>query len=121
MSFDPRCDVRWKNVIAPAIAAVGIGDDRLKPHRVDLGIAGGSILTEILDSIARCRIFIGDITALDELNGNQSVNWAAQNQSAYQKARQLLARCKDWANSRRKAGIRARVDRHVLDRQHVSG
>jgi len=69
MSFDPRFDARWNNVLSRAISAVSVGDTRLTPHRVDLRIASDSILTEILDSIARCRIFIGDITAIGELHG----------------------------------------------------
>ena len=69
MSFDSRFDGRWKDVIAPAIRAVRVNDVPLDPHRVDLRKAGDSILTEILDGIGRCRVFLADITAIAEVNG----------------------------------------------------
>jgi len=70
MSFDPRFDARWTNVIAPAINSIEADGKRLAPHRVDLRTAGDSILTEILDNIARCRIFVADISAIGEIDGN---------------------------------------------------
>jgi len=68
MSFDSRFDARWKNVISPAISQILANDIPLQPYRVDLTSASDSILTEILDHIARCRVFVADITALDQLN-----------------------------------------------------
>jgi hypothetical protein len=68
MSFDSRFDARWENVIRPALSHIRLNDASLEPHRVDLTSAGDSILTEILDQIARCRVFVADITALDQLN-----------------------------------------------------
>lgn len=67
MSFDKRFDARWKNVIRPALSNILLNDMPLEPHRVDLTNAGDSILTEILDHISRCRVFVADITALDQL------------------------------------------------------
>jgi hypothetical protein len=69
MSFDSRFDGRWKDVLTPAIRAVRVNDVPLEPHRVDLRAAGDSILTEILDGISRCRVFVADITAVAEVNG----------------------------------------------------
>jgi hypothetical protein len=68
MSFDTRFDARWKNVISPALSNIQFNDIPLEPHRVDLTSASDSILTEILDQIARCRVFVADITAIDQLN-----------------------------------------------------
>ena len=69
MSFHPRFDARWEDVIAPAIRSVRVNDVPLEPHRVDLRSASDSILTEILDGIAGCRIFVADITAIGEVDG----------------------------------------------------
>ena len=69
MSFDPEFDARWKDVLTPAIRAVRVTDVPLEPHRVDLRKAGDSILTEILDGISRCRVFLADITAVAEIHG----------------------------------------------------
>ena len=69
MSFDERFDARWNAVIAPGIRAVRVNDIPLEPHRVDLRIASDSILTEILEGIGRCRVFVADITCIGELNG----------------------------------------------------
>jgi hypothetical protein len=68
MSFDSRFDARWAEVIGPAIRSISVNDVPLEPHRVDLRAAGDSILTEILDGIARCRIFLADITAIGEVD-----------------------------------------------------
>lgn len=68
MSFDPRLDARWQNVIAPAIRNVQRSGKRLEPLRVDARKISGSVLTEILSGISRARAVFADITALDELN-----------------------------------------------------
>jgi hypothetical protein len=71
MSFDRQFDARWTNVIDPAIRAVSIGMDGppLQPHRVDLRVVSDSILTEILDGIGRCRVFVADITSIGSIDG----------------------------------------------------
>lgn len=69
MSFDERFEARWNAVIAPGIRAVRVNDIPLEPHRVDLRIASDSILTEILEGIGRCRVFLADITSIGEVNG----------------------------------------------------
>jgi hypothetical protein len=78
MSFDTRFDARWENVISPALSHIQINDIPLEPLRVDLISASDSILTEILDHIARCRVFVADITALNQLN-----NRAIRNQNVF--------------------------------------
>lgn len=69
MSFHPRFDARWEEVIAPAIRSVCINDVPLEAHRVDMQSASDSILKEVLDGIAGCCIFIADITAIGEVDG----------------------------------------------------
>jgi hypothetical protein len=69
MSFDPRFNARWHNVIAPAVRRVKVAGTALEPHRVDLRKASDSVLTEILEGISRCRFFLADITAIGELDG----------------------------------------------------
>lgn len=69
MSFDYRFDVRWQNVIAPGIRSVRVDNVPLEPHRVDLRRVSDSVLTEILDGIGRCRVFVADITSIGDLDG----------------------------------------------------
>src|SRR5687768_3983687 len=69
MSFEERFDARWKDVLAPAVGLIQNNGVPLDAHRVDLRNASDSILTEILDGIARCRVFLGDISAIGEING----------------------------------------------------
>jgi hypothetical protein len=64
MSFDTRFDQRWSAVIEPAITDVEIGGESLTAHRIDLSRRGDSVLTEILDEIARARLVIADITTI---------------------------------------------------------
>ena len=69
MSFHPRFDARWQDVLVPAIGRVKVAGSALEPHRVDLRKASDSVLTEILEGISRCRFFLADITAIGELDG----------------------------------------------------
>lgn len=69
MSFDPRFDRRWSEVIAPAVRRVRVNEVPLEPHRVDLRRASDSILTEILDGIGRCRVVVADITSIGQFDG----------------------------------------------------
>ena len=64
MSFDPRFDPRWQNVIAPAIGSVLIDEKPLEPVRVDVRKISDSILTEILSGISHSRLVFADITTI---------------------------------------------------------
>ncbi len=76
MSFAPEFDDRWKNVIAPGVAAVAVDGNPLTADRVDTRRIGDSILTEILSHIRNARLIIGDVTSIGTLidrpvrNGN---------------------------------------------------
>lgn len=69
MSFDPRFDARWHNVLIPAVRRSKFSGVCLEAHRVDLRKASDSVLTEILEGISRCRFFLADITVMGELDG----------------------------------------------------
>jgi len=69
MSFDPRFDSRWVNVIAPAIGKVEIDGVALRPVRLDTRTIGDSILTEILDGIGSARVVFADVTSVGSLEG----------------------------------------------------
>jgi hypothetical protein len=70
MSFLPRFDARWRDVLAPAVRRIEVNGTSLEPHRVDLRKASDSVLTEILEGIARCRFFLADITVVGQLEGH---------------------------------------------------
>ncbi len=63
MSFDPAFELRWRDVIAPAIRDIKVNDVSLEPHRVDVRKVSDSILTEILTGVSRYRVVLGDITS----------------------------------------------------------
>lgn len=62
MSFDPAYEQRYTQVIAPAIQGISVGGQGLQPYRVDLSKSGDSILTEIIDGIAHCQMFLADVS-----------------------------------------------------------
>ena len=64
MSFDARFDDRWAQILEPAITNITIEGRELTAHRVDLSRRGDSVLTEILEEIARCRVLVADITTI---------------------------------------------------------
>jgi len=74
MSFDPMFDDSRNNVIVPAIRSVKVNNVSLEPHRVDLRTVSDSILTEILDEIRKCRVFIGEITSIGSINNRAIPN-----------------------------------------------
>ncbi|HXH40836.1 MAG TPA: hypothetical protein VNN08_19570 [Thermoanaerobaculia bacterium] len=69
MSFDPRLEPRWRSVIEPAVSEVSIEGKSLEAHRVDTRSVSDSILTEILSGIGSALLILGDVTAIDSLNG----------------------------------------------------
>jgi hypothetical protein len=64
MSFDPRYQRRYEDVIAPAIRRVSIGGHPLSPKRVDLSKTGDSILTDIMDGIAHSQMVLADVSTV---------------------------------------------------------
>jgi hypothetical protein len=64
MSFDPRFDAGWNNVIKPGITAISINDEPLEAYRVDVRQVSDSIMTDILQGMSRCRLILADITML---------------------------------------------------------
>lgn len=69
MSFDPRFDNRWRDVIAPAIRSVSVNGTPLEPVRVDMRRVSDSILTEILTGITNSRLIFADVTTIGVLDG----------------------------------------------------
>jgi hypothetical protein len=64
MSFDSHYKSRFDHVIVPAITAISIGGQPLKPRRVDISKSGDSILTEISDGIAHSRLVLADVSTI---------------------------------------------------------
>lgn len=67
MSFEERFQIRFEEIIKPAIENEEIAGNKLKAHRVDLSKSGESILTEISDGIAHCFLFLADVSTIDVL------------------------------------------------------
>jgi len=63
MSFASKYDLRFKEVIEPAIRLIKVNQVPLTPHRVDLSKSGDSILTEIMDGIAHSQMIVADISS----------------------------------------------------------
>ncbi|MGI8619595.1 MAG: hypothetical protein ACR2L6_11005 [Gemmatimonadaceae bacterium] len=68
MSFDSRFDRRW-DIIATTIAREREDLPSLTAHRIDLSRRGDSILTEILDEVARCRLIVADVSTAATVDG----------------------------------------------------
>lgn len=69
MSFDPKFNPRWEEVIKPAIEGITSNDTTLQPIRVDNRNISDSILTEILSGIGNSRFIFADLTTMGTLNG----------------------------------------------------
>lgn len=71
MSFAPQYQSRFDTVIAPAINAIKLGSEQLKPYRVDLSKTGDSILTDIVDGIAHSQLVLADVSVIgkDSVSG----------------------------------------------------
>jgi len=68
MSFAEIYKQRFEQVIAPAIRGIQLNGVPLQPYRVDLSKSGDSILTDIMDGIAHCQMFLADVSIV----GNDS-------------------------------------------------
>jgi hypothetical protein len=64
ISFDPRFDSRWENVIAPAVRNIQVNEFPLEPYRVDARRVSDSILTEILEGVTNSLLFLADVTTI---------------------------------------------------------
>lgn len=64
MSFDEKYKSRFDNIIKPAISAISIKGEYLKPYRVDLSKSGDSILTDITDGIAHSQLVLADVSSI---------------------------------------------------------
>ena len=64
MSFEPRYDRRFANVIAPAINGIQMNGVSLRPYRVDTSKSGDSILTDIMDGIAHSEMVLADVSTV---------------------------------------------------------
>ena len=62
MSFDKRFDSAWDRVFCPAVAALSADGTPLSAFRVNLTRKSDSIITEIVQSIAQCRLILADIS-----------------------------------------------------------
>lgn len=67
MSFDPAYATLWQDIIEPAILQAAFC-----PHRVDLQVAGDSIMIDIMKGILHAKLLLFDVTADDRgaRNGN---------------------------------------------------
>lgn len=69
MSFAPKFQSRYENVIKPAIEGLQHNGQQLRPHRVDAKKISDSILTEILSGIGNATYVFADITTMGEIDG----------------------------------------------------
>lgn len=66
MSFEPKFNDRFSNIIRPAIEKEAISGHKLIAYRVDNSKTGDSILTDIVDGIAHSRLVLADVSVVDE-------------------------------------------------------
>src|SRR3989337_2771078 len=69
MSFDPRFQQRWLEVISRGIRNVQVNGKNLEPVRVDARRISDSILTEVLSGVGTSRLFLADVTTLERVDG----------------------------------------------------
>lgn len=72
MSFDDRFQLRFDEVLRPAIEGIEYLGQKLVAHRVDLTIKSDSIVTEIVQEIAQCRLVVADLSTLGVISESQS-------------------------------------------------
>jgi hypothetical protein len=67
MNFAPEYDPRYDDVIAPAVRGANLPEvGPLKPFRVNHSDSGDSIVDEIVEHIAHCRMVVADVSATCE-------------------------------------------------------
>lgn len=62
MSFSPRFQSRFDQIIKPAIEGISCNGVALTAYRVDLSKSGDSILTEIMDGVAHSQLVLADVS-----------------------------------------------------------
>lgn len=67
MSFNCTFDHVFSEILIPAIKSVAVNGSPLIPYRVDLERKSDAIITDIIQNISECTIFIGDITSSGRL------------------------------------------------------
>ena len=68
MSFDEQFEARWNEVLKPGIEDNEWQNETLEAHRVDLTKKSDSIITEIVQEIAECRIVLADLSTIGYLD-----------------------------------------------------
>src|SRR5687768_9612375 len=64
MSFDPKYQSRFKEIVEPAIQQLHVDGKQLSTYRVDISKNGDSILTDIVDGIAHSRLVLADVSSI---------------------------------------------------------
>lgn len=64
MSFHERFQLRWQDVLAPAVSSIEIDGEALEAVRVDVRRISDSVVTEILKGISRHLIVLADVTTI---------------------------------------------------------
>ena len=64
MSFAPEYEVRYRDVIKPAIESLMVKGQMLQAYRVDISKSGDSILTDIMEGIAHSQMIVADLSAI---------------------------------------------------------
>ncbi len=72
MSFDERFQLRWQDVLVPAVSSIKIGGEALEAVRVDVRRISDSVVTEILQGISRHLIVLADVTTIAHV-GDQAI------------------------------------------------
>ena len=73
MSFAKQYESRYREIYEPAITCLRVGEQQVKPIRVDERKSGDSIITEIVRGIAESMVVIADISAMS-VSGDNDVN-----------------------------------------------
>ena len=79
MSFDPKFNSRWNEILSPASSKVLVNNEELFSHRVDLSKKNDSLITEIVKNISESKLFIGDVSTIGYLPINANTNKPIRN------------------------------------------
>ena len=79
MSFDPKFNAKWTEILSPAASKVMVNNEALFAHRVDLANKNDSLITEIVKNISESKLFVGDISTVGYLPINGNTNKPVRN------------------------------------------